>query len=53
VIDLVIDDEGDDLDEEQRRALHSAIDRSLEQAKNGQTASADAILATLRSRRAG
>lgn len=53
VIDLVIDDEGDDLDAEQRRALHAAIDRSLEQAKNGQTASADAILAKLRSRRAG
>ncbi len=53
VIDLVIDDEGDDLDAEQRRALHSAIDRSLEQAKDGLTASADAILAKLRSRRTG
>ncbi len=45
VIDLVIDDEGDELDEEQRQALHAAIERSLQQAKNGQTASAGAILA--------
>ncbi len=53
VMDLVIDDEGDELDEGQRRALHSAIDRSLEQASKRQTAPADAILAKLRSRRGG
>ena len=51
VIDLVIDDEGDDLDEAQREALAAAITRSLEQARAGQSAPADAILATLRSRR--
>lgn len=53
VIDLVIDDEGDDLDEAQREALAAAITRSLEQARAGQSAPAEAILARLRSRRDG
>jgi len=53
VIDLVIDDEGDDLDEAQREALAAAITRSLEQARAGQSAPAEAILARLRSRRGG
>lgn len=53
VVDLVIDDEGDDLDDEQRRSLHSAISRSLEQARDGQSVPAEEVLAKLRSRRAG
>lgn len=53
VVDLVFDDEGDDLDDEQRAALHAAIDRSLEQARSGQSAPADAILEKLRARREG
>lgn len=53
VIDLVIDDEGDDLDEAQREALAAAITRSLEQARAGRSAPAEAILARLRSRRGG
>ena len=53
MIDLVTDDEGDDLDEVQREALAAAITRSLEQARAGQSAPAEAILARLRSRRGG
>lgn len=53
VVDLVLDDEGDDLDDEQRSALQAAIDRSLEQARSGQSALADAILEKLRARREG
>ena len=51
VLDLVIDDEGDDLDDEQRRALDAAIVRSLEQAVAGQVSPADDVLARLRARR--
>ena len=53
MVDLVLDDEGDDLDDEQRAALHAAIDRSLEQGRAGQTAPADVILDELRARRNG
>jgi hypothetical protein len=51
VLDLVIDDEGDDLDNEQRRALDAAIAKSLAQASAGQVAPADDVLARLRARR--
>ncbi|HBQ11957.1 MAG TPA: hypothetical protein DEF51_12690 [Myxococcales bacterium] len=53
VVDLVLDDEGDDLDDEQRAALHAAIDRSLQQAQAGQSAPASVILDKLRARREG
>jgi len=52
VLDLVVDDEGDDLDETEREALHAAIDESLRQAAAGQTRPASEILDELR-RRAG
>lgn len=52
VLDLVIDDEGDDLDDDQRRALNAAIAVGLEQAARGEMAPASAILARLRGRRA-
>ena len=51
VLDLVIDDEGDEMDAEERAALHAAIARSLEQSRDGRTAPAEDILAELRSRR--
>ena len=53
VLDLVLDDEGDDLDEDERRALDAAITRSLEQAAAGRVASADDVLGRLRARRRG
>jgi hypothetical protein len=51
VLDLVIDDEGDDLDEPQRRVLDAAISESLKQAERGEAAPADDILGRLRARR--
>lgn len=51
VLDLVLDDEGDELDEEQRAALDAAISRSLAQEKAGKTAPVEELLARLRSHR--
>jgi hypothetical protein len=51
VLDLVVDDEGDDLDQKERAALNLAISRSLEQAQNGHSAPAHEILEKLRARR--
>lgn len=51
VLDLVIDDEGDELDERQRQALEAAISTSLHEAANGKVAPAAEILARLHSRR--
>jgi hypothetical protein len=50
VLDLVVDDEGDELDEEERKALHAAIDESLRQAAAGQTRPASEIIEELRRR---
>ena len=52
VLDLVIDDEGDQLDEGERAALDAAISRSLNQAEAVQTAPAEEIFETLRAREA-
>lgn len=51
VLELVIDDEGDELDERQRAALDAAISESLRQADLGQTTPGEEILAKLRARR--
>jgi hypothetical protein len=51
VLDLVIDDEGDDLDERDRQALNAAISRSLRDSAEGRTAPADEVLRKLRERR--
>ncbi len=51
VLDLVIDDEGDDLDDVQRQALDASISTSLRQATNGDMAPVADIMARLRSRR--
>ncbi|MFV8756463.1 hypothetical protein ACNOYE_38435 [Nannocystaceae bacterium ST9] len=51
VIDLVIDDEGDELDERERAALDAAISISLEQEARGEVKPAEQVLARLRERR--
>ena len=53
VLELVIDDEGDGLDDRQRAALDAAISSSLRQAGEGDTASVDEVLGKLRARRRG
>ena len=50
VLDLVVDDGGDDLDPEERAALHEALRVSWEQAKKGQTLPASDVLRDLRHR---
>ena len=51
VLDLVLDDEGDDLTDEQREALHEALARSHESLKKGDVRPASAIIKELRARR--
>jgi hypothetical protein len=51
VLDLVLDDEGDDLTEDERRALHEALSASSESAEAGRLRRASAILDELRQRR--
>jgi hypothetical protein len=51
VIDLVADDEGDDLTEDERRALHQALSGSCESAEAGRLQPVSAILDELRRRR--
>lgn len=51
VLDLVIDDDGDELDERERSALDAAISISLDQAARGEVNPAEKILARLRERR--
>jgi hypothetical protein len=51
VLDLVLDDEGDELDDVERRALNAAIATSLRQAEDGTVAPAADVLARLRARR--
>ena len=51
VVDLVADDEGDDLTDEERRALQEALSASWESAEAGRLRPASAILDELRQRR--
>lgn len=50
VLDLVVDDEGDELDEGERAALDAAISRAWTAANAGEVRSADEVLQTLRAR---
>ena len=50
VIELVPDDEGDDLTDQERQALHAALDASIESAKAGRSRPASEILNELRRR---
>jgi len=51
VLDLVQDDEGDDLTEEERKALHAEIRASVRSAKKGRLRHAADVIADLRARR--
>jgi hypothetical protein len=51
VVDLVVDDEGDDLTDEERRALHGALSASWKSAEAGDLRPGSAILDELRRRR--
>jgi hypothetical protein len=47
-VDLAIVDDGDDLDEDERARLHTAIARGHEEAQRGEVVPADEVLAKLR-----
>lgn len=51
VLDLVQDDEGDDLTDEERKALHGEIRRSVRSAKKGRLRPAADVIAELRANR--
>jgi len=51
VVDLVADDEGDNLTDEERRALHAALAAAWESAQAGKVRPASEILDELRGRR--
>jgi hypothetical protein len=48
VVDLVLDDEGDDLTDTERAALHDALSRSLESLHAGRVQPGSAIVDKLR-----
>ena len=50
VLDLVVDDEGDDLDDEERAALHANLAAAWESVPQGRVRPAGDILKELRSR---
>ncbi|MGH9318990.1 MAG: hypothetical protein ACRD3V_03750 [Vicinamibacteria bacterium] len=50
VLDLVVDDEGDDLTREERHALNDAISRAWDSAGAGRLKAAKAIVDELRAR---
>lgn len=50
VLDLVVDDHGDDLDDDERTPLHASIDESREQIRRGQFVTAEELMASLRRR---
>ncbi len=50
VLDLVVDDEGDDLDEAERAVLHEAIARGWSSIEAGQGVSAEDAIERLRRR---
>ena len=51
IVNLVADDEGDDLTDEERRALHDALSASWQSADAGRSRPASEILDELRRRR--
>jgi hypothetical protein len=50
VLDLVVDDEGDDLDDSARAALNAAIAKAWASVQSGQGRAADDVVAALRKR---
>lgn len=51
VLELVVDDEGDDLDRDEREALNRAISKAWESAKAGKVRPSGAIIDELRARK--
>lgn len=51
VLDLVVDDEGDDMDDSERAALDAAIAHALDAVRAGKVRPASEIVAELRSKR--
>jgi hypothetical protein len=51
VIDLVADDGGDDLSDEERKSLHEALNKSIASAEAGRLIPASEVLDRLRKRR--
>jgi hypothetical protein len=51
VVDLIVDDEGDDLTADERRALHDALSASWKSAEAGHLRPASDIVSELRRRR--
>jgi hypothetical protein len=51
IVDLVVDDEGDDLTDLERERLHEVLARSWESAEQGSVRPASAIVEELRKRR--
>jgi len=51
VLDLVLDDEGDSLTSEERKALHGELRRGARESKKGKTKSATKVVSELRARR--
>jgi hypothetical protein len=51
VLELVADDEGDDLSESERRALHDALSESWQSAEAGRLRPGSSIIDELRQRR--
>ncbi len=49
-LNLVVDDEGDDLDDQDRRDLHAALSRALQSIKEGKGRPASEVIAELRKR---
>jgi hypothetical protein len=50
VLDLVVDDEGDDLDDEERAALHAHLAAAWESVRQGNTRPVAEVLTELRTR---
>jgi hypothetical protein len=51
VLDLVVDDEGDDLTDAERERLYAALERAAEDVKAGRVRSAEEVIEELRRRR--
>ncbi len=51
VLELVVDEGGDSLDDEDRELLHESIREGMEQIRRGEVVPAEQVLADLRARR--
>lgn len=51
VLELIVDEGGDSLDDEDRERLHASIREGMEQIRRGEVVPAEQVLAELRARR--